>query len=69
MLKLQIEYNAEWEEYRVACYEHGNYSEERTYFTDDKQDAIDTLEYNIRELLRKGITDVVINRRITRVTH
>ena len=35
--------NHEWEEWEVRVFEFGIMNKNRSYFTDDKQDAIDTM--------------------------
>jgi hypothetical protein len=44
-IKLVLKRKAETDEWVVAWYENGKYSEAKTYYTNDKQDAIDTMAF------------------------
>lgn len=43
VVRLTIKFNRDYNEYSVNPYINGGRSEEKTYYTDDKQDANDTL--------------------------
>ncbi|UQZ89586.1 hypothetical protein C4J81_10365 [Deltaproteobacteria bacterium Smac51] len=40
---LKCFYDRDWQEYQVRAYIDGKCNKEATYFTDDKQDALDTM--------------------------
>jgi hypothetical protein len=51
-------YDTEFDEHSIKVYVNGKYQEDRTYYTDDKQDALDTMQFMAREEQRnqkKGI--------------
>ena len=46
---LKLKRLPETDEWRVSVFIDGKYSEEKSYYTDDKQDAIDTMEFMKKE--------------------
>lgn len=53
--RITLKYNRQWNEYIVMVFdENGKYIEMESYFTDDKQDAKDTLECMKKEYTEKG---------------
>jgi hypothetical protein len=51
-IKIKLHYDRDWQEYQVRVFINGVYSEDKTYFTDDKQDAIDTKKAMENELIK-----------------
>ena len=49
-VKLVLNKDTATGEFAVKYYEDGNYSEDKTYYTDDKQDAIDTMNDMIKRV-------------------
>jgi hypothetical protein len=47
-LTFKVKRKSSTEEWKVCCYVDGKYSEDKTYYTTDKQDAIDTCAYLIK---------------------
>lgn len=58
-VKLRIKRYPEWNEWRVEWIQDGVYDEGKTYFTDDKQDAIDTKEAIIKAYSRTNYTNII----------
>ncbi len=56
MVSLRIVRNVEWDEYVVRYRENGIYSEEKSYFTNDLDDAERTRDTMAREILASGKT-------------
>lgn len=48
-IKLSTVRKAETNEWIVKVYIDGKYDEDKTYYTDDKQDAIDTMKHMAKE--------------------
>ncbi len=46
---LKLQYNADYEEFRVMPLIKGKHDEQRTYYTDDKKDAIETMMSMVKE--------------------
>lgn len=46
---LKLHYNAAEDEYRVSPLVKGEFNEKRSYYTDDKEDAIGTMKMMSRE--------------------
>ena len=58
-VKLRIKRDSEWNEWRVEWVQDGVYDEDKTYFTDDKQDAIETKEAIIKAYGKTNYTNIV----------
>lgn len=50
--KFKIVRDEEWEEYQVQVFENGVLNEQRTYHTDDKEDARETLKAMKMEVIK-----------------
>jgi len=50
--KFDIKKDTEWDEFCVRCIIDGKRIESRCYYTDDKQDAIDTMSEMVEEEIR-----------------
>ena len=48
----RVKYCPNWQEYSVNIHVDGVYMPEATYLTDDKQDALDTVQYMISYALQ-----------------
>ena len=55
-VRLTISRKVETNEWLVKVYVNGKYSEDKTYYTDDKQDAIDTAKAMMGDFQKKGLT-------------
>ena len=55
-IRLTIARKADTNEWLVKVYVNGKYSEDKTYYTDDKQDAIDTAKIMMGDFQKKGLT-------------
>lgn len=49
-VKLILKKDPATQEFAVKWYEDGKYNEDKTYYTDDKQDAIDTMDDMIKRV-------------------
>ena len=58
-VKLRIKRDSEWNEWRVEWIQDGIYDEDKTYFTDDKQDAIDTKKAIIDSYSKTNYTNII----------
>ena len=68
----KIKFNKEWEEYRVQVFEDGILNKDKTYHTNDKHDAIDTMkamkmllvmnEKPVEEIMSKEETEKIFKR-------
>ena len=47
-MKVRLVYDAIWKEWQVRVYEEGKRIEAATYYTDDKEDAVRTMNEMIR---------------------
>jgi len=54
-VRLTIARKVETNEWLVKVYVNGKYSEDKTYYTDDKQDAIDTAKAMMGDFQKKGL--------------
>ena len=55
---LKIKYSPEWEEWSVRYYEDGVYNEDKSYYTDDHDDAIGTQRLMADEAYQMGARTV-----------
>ena len=54
-VRLTIARKSDTNEWLVKVYVNGKYSEDKTYYTDDKQDAIDTAKAMMGDFQKKGV--------------
>jgi len=59
-VKLKLRKLPETNEYQVAWYEDGKYNEDKTYYTDDLEDAILTSKAISEEALEHGYPEVEV---------
>ncbi len=55
MVTLSIKRKPETNEWKVVWVEDGKYSEAKTYYTDDPEDAVGTLRWLLTDYAAKGV--------------
>ena len=48
-VEIKSSYSSEWNEYRINVYENGKMNCDKTYFTDDREDCLDTFEMVVKQ--------------------
>ena len=59
-IKLKVRYNSELDEWSVRYYEDDVYSEAKTYYALDREDAVGTARLMADEAYRQGHKDVEV---------
>jgi len=49
-ITLRVLYDREWDEYSVKWYDDGEHDEDKTYYTNDKKDALGTAKLSLERI-------------------